>query len=184
MARLMFFSKDKDILHVTDLVESVIKICYYQQLSYRNSISDFPFKPIQSARTISGIGIAAHTESIACDGFLITLAQTPIAMRLEKFQGKSVKVPDFGNSPHAADFRIGGLWNGEVLIAGEIAIWGTDPSAHKIFQAFKAAMKSAFPRQIRGAWIGPAALAFLEAGGNLRQNAGPKDIYSLKIEEP
>jgi len=79
-------------------------------------------------------------------------------------------------NPDSVTFTAGGKWDKDVLLHGRVATASDSEIAKELMKLFNLVISKQF-KKVRAYWVGPAAYAFLEAGGRLTASAqSPRDF--------
>jgi len=190
--RIQFFARKEDILSAAARVESVGPVRY---VKYGQIVgSDAP--TYASIADIGDLGNAAYDSASACAKYLVYRPEVPFKLRPLKtltaednertyIEILDVQIPvkpggltqKVGKPRFAIDQLInpdcvvvnpGGIWNGNVLLRGELSTVSGTQISRDLFSRFSRAIKSQFT-PMRSYYVGPGALEFLRAGNRLTQ---------------
>jgi len=84
-------------------------------------------------------------------------------------------------NPDSTVFRLGGLHAENVLVAGEIATLGESQPAVELHRLMVRTVTRGF-RRVQAFWLGPEALALLEAGARLTVDVQSPRLYDLQLD--
>jgi hypothetical protein len=188
VAHIGFFAKDDDLIAITDAVENTIGLRYGLLNHFRHvPTSDAPI--LNTARDIPHLKSSESAMFNSPAEYLVLQTPLPFPTRSYLRDGKVIREIEYGNAPSAMRLALGGMWQNEILLGGfadtwpQGKHWGSNADSARLFRKFKYEVGKRFVRK-RGWWLGPKAHEFLSQGGHLRQFKGPRDAYSLRIDEP
>jgi hypothetical protein len=170
-----FFATADDLLPVLLGVEEGLNVQYTQMghIPSRDHVSTFT-----SARDLPTLfAPAQHESSVAGPMYLIMNSAAPIKLReLTPYRGQDRWAIDQLENPDSTIMRHGGLYDGRILLRGEIRTASRSPVASKLQRRFDAAIRKAFVK-IKACYVGKGAEKLLDSGYRLSVAAqSPKEL--------
>lgn len=144
-------------------------ISYSPDIEAMQSLADMPM-----------LGNAEVGASIQLPSYLTADREALIKVRpIPQREGGTQYAVDQMANPQTIVFRPGGIYQGEILLAGAMGTISADVKSSEIFKLFTKVIRSQFTK-IKSFYVGNDAMQLLRAGWRLTVNAQSPALYDLK----
>ena len=176
--RVFFFFAKNDLLSMLRLVESASDFQYFRA-------GVFPtrdFIALTALSTLEGTGVSNAPSSVLGDHWLVGKRGTAIHYEQKALRnGNAIFVVNTGNNLGAVALSLGGEWNGEAIIRGEVSLTSDNEVASDIFPLFSKSVRS-LSQRFRGMYVGHDAFARSRAGWRLTDDVRSPMGYDLRLD--
>ncbi len=161
--QIPFFALKNDLLAVVETVEHGRPLKYVRTGQFDCPESD----SFGAGAEIPGLGTASADSSVNNQSFLVTNGELPVNWRrITTNTGVQRYCLDQLANPESITFTPSGRLDEGVVISGRVGTASDSPIAQELMRRFRAAFKKHFTK-VRAYWVGPEALALLQAGKRL-----------------
>lgn len=173
-----FYATANDLLPALDHIESKLELAYTLTGFFDESTQTTYANGAALPTLVQSLNVGS---AIAGPGYLVTERSWLIGSReVQQNDGSKKYAVDQLLNPDSIVFQHGGFYSAGILLPGRIATVSDTPAAMKIQRAFSATLTKSFTR-VKAYWVGPEALAMLQAGARLTVGAESSSEFDLKL---
>jgi hypothetical protein len=179
MKHVLFFALRDDLAAVIEVVEANTQIKYVRMGNFTTPETE----TFLSGLELPNLGKADSDSASTCTSYLVCRRDTPVNVRaLEGAGGVSRFLVDQLSNPDTVVFTPAGLWDDDTLLHGRVATISESELSQEMMKVFGAVFRKKFTK-LKAFFVGPMALAFLNAGKRLTSSAQSPREFDL-IPDP
>jgi len=171
-----FFATRSDILPILEEIEKKIPIKYTVAGGFSVTV---PLDTFFTSAEDGRVGIPKYPNGLASWGFLITKAESQVALSfMQTIYGPRYFVDQLLN-PESQTLTPGGTWANDIVLEGRIASVLKTPFSSKVERLFRRLASTKFEK-IKAFYVGREAAEILDAGGRLTSAVNANPDYDLR----
>ena len=174
MTQIHFYATKEDLLPMLETLESKGNVKYV----LRGIFAEPSVIALDHGKDIQNLGSATTDASVSCEAFLVCEPELQIFPRSVEVLGEERFFIDQLYNPKTVTFTPAGMWNPDTLLEGSVTTASDLQESQRLMKRFHSAIKKHFVK-VKGYWVGPEALKFLQSGKRLTVAVRSPEEYNL-----
>jgi hypothetical protein len=177
MKQIHFYAAGDDLLMVLEAAERAGPLKYVEM----GNFSSTECTVLSRGMEIPDLGTADAKSGITCRSFLVTDSLIDIDVRpISLVDGSRRYCIDQLCNPDAITFTPSGRFGRDLVLNGRLGTVSDSPIARILMKRFASAVRRNFTK-VKAFWVGPNAMAVLDAGGRLTLSTQtPRDFDLMR----